>query len=73
MEMQDRCQKKKTLLQAWQTATQAYWDAVRELANNLGSASVDDCKRLERDVEKTRTVTANTRNAFALHVDEHGC
>lgn len=71
--MKDRCQKKRTLLLAWQAAAQSYSAAVSELANKLGQTSVDEYDRLKQQAEKTRFITADSRNAFDLHVEEHGC
>jgi hypothetical protein len=70
--MPNRCPKKKTLLLDWQAATQAYSEAVSELAN-AGQASIDEYERLKGETERTRSSTADSRNAFEFHVEEHGC
>ena len=67
------CQKKQTLLLAWQAAAQAYSAAVSELVQKGNQASVDDYEALRRQTERARTRTADTRNAFDHHMDEHGC
>jgi hypothetical protein len=71
--MPDRCPKNRALLFAWQAATQAYSEAVSELARKAGEASVDEYERLTRHAERTRTISADSRNAFEFHVEEHGC
>jgi len=71
--MPNRCPKKRTLLLNWQAATQAYSEAVSELANNAEQASIDEYERLKRETERTRSITADSRNAFEFHVEEHGC
>jgi hypothetical protein len=68
------CSKKRSLLLIWQAATQAYSEAVSELATKVVSAiSSDEYEMLNKQVDRTRNRTADTRNVFELHVEEHGC
>jgi hypothetical protein len=71
--MRQVCPMKRTLLLAWQCASQAYSETVQELAMNCEQISCDEYERLTRQAEHTRSVTADTHNAFQLHVEEHGC
>ena len=64
---------KRTLLSARQCASQAYSEAVEELAINFEQISCDEYERLNRQAEHARSITADTHNAFQLHVEEHGC
>jgi len=67
------CQKKRILLLKWQTAAEAYSSAVNDLANGLDRIPADEYDTLKREAERTRSITADSRNAFELHIDEHGC
>jgi glucan biosynthesis protein len=71
--MNNRCSKKNSLLLAWQAATQSYSEAVSKLAKNVGQVKSDDYERLKYETDQTRTRSADARNAFELHVEEHGC
>jgi hypothetical protein len=37
------------------------------------SISTDEYGMLKKQVDRTKARTADTRNAFELHVEEHGC
>ena len=67
------CPKKRSLLLAWRAATQAYSEAVSELAEMLVTVSADEYERLRKEIDRTRSLSADTRNGFELHVEEHGC
>ena len=71
--MKAGCNKRQTLLLAWQAAAQAYSSAVNALVNKGDMASADEYYLLKREAERTRTATADMRNAFELHTEEHGC
>jgi hypothetical protein len=67
------CQIKRSLLLAWQAATESYSEALNELADKAGDISVDEYEMLKRHVDRASTRSANARNTFELHVEEHGC
>jgi len=71
--MRAGCNKRQALLLAWQAAAQAYSSAVNALVNEGHKASTDEYYLLKREAERTRTATADRRNAFELHTEEHGC
>lgn len=71
--MANMCPKKKSLLLIWQAATQSYSEALTELATKAGDISSDEYEMLKRQVDRAKSRTADTRNAFELHVEEHGC
>jgi len=60
-------------LLSWQAASKAYSEAVSNLVNGLDVCSTDEYELLKRQAENTRFRAADTRNAFELHVEEHGC
>jgi len=64
----NRCAKKR-----WQDASEAYSKSVTELANKVGDMSDDEYEMLKKQIERTKAHSADTRNAFELHVDKHGC
>ena len=35
--------------------------------------SCDEYESIRNNAEHTRSITADTHNAFQLHVEEHGC
>jgi len=51
----------------------AYSEAVNELANSVGNLSADEYERLKKETDRTRSLSADARNGYELHVDEHGC
>ena len=71
--MTNICSRKRAFLLSWQTSTQAYSEALTELAQKVGNISTDEYEMLKKQVERTRTRSADTRNSFELHVEEHGC
>jgi hypothetical protein len=72
-EMAKSCPKKRSLLLLWQAATEAYSESVTELAKKAGEISADEYEMLRKQIERARFHTADARNAFELHAEEHGC
>ena len=71
--MATACHKKRSLLLLGQAATEAYSQTVTELATKAGDVSADEYHLLTKLIERARTHRAEARNAFQLHVEEHGC
>ena len=72
--MTQPCTTKRSLLLAWQTATEAYSRALQELGRGLGNAfSREAYHTLKENADKTRVQSVEKRAAFQQHLEEHGC
>jgi hypothetical protein len=71
--MSTPCQRKRSFLLTWQASAQSYSEAVTALVESLGNISVAEYEMLKKKVDRERIRTADARNAFEVHAEEHGC
>ena len=69
----ETCDVKRQLLGAYQKATEAYSQAVAELARQIGIISKADYNALTLASHKARRFSADALEALEAHTDEHGC
>jgi hypothetical protein len=67
------CSLKKELLFVWETAAQAYAEAIRNFARELGAAYLTEYENVKREVEQKRQRSRAARNAFQTHIHRHDC
>ena len=71
--LKESCPTKRTLLNAWQDATETYAQAVARLANSIGKTSRPEYERLAKAAELARNASSKVKEALDEHTEEHGC
>ena len=67
------CEKKRSLLETYQNATQAYADGVEKLRRQMGTMDKPEYDALYRITEELRLGATGAREELNAHVTLHGC
>jgi hypothetical protein len=67
------CEEKARLATAYDEATSAFSEAVKELHRNIGTSPKEEYKRLERISTEARVKSEQARLALEQHISTHRC
>ena len=67
------CEEKKRLLVEYESATQAYFRAMNDLRDKIGTSPKEEYDRLFKATEEARIRSESARAALLEHVRKHNC
>jgi hypothetical protein len=71
--LKQSCLTRTTLLTAWQSAADLYFQAVAELSKRIGIVPKPEYDKLTKAAEIARKQALEAQASFEIHTKEHGC